>query len=90
MDYNSYKNTPVDGIGTNKARKKVFVNNGVLKARYPVDRKLEEIRDNKVTFAPKVEGYRYYFPTLFKIELEHLWAKLLLNTGLPQGKVWMV
>ncbi|MCK6077082.1 DUF5704 domain-containing protein [Paenibacillus silvae] len=70
VEYKRYDNTPVDGVGTNKARKKVHVKNGVLLAKNPIDRRNEEIEKNNATFAPKVEGWRYYFPTLFKIELE--------------------
>nr|WP_145406421.1 DUF5704 domain-containing protein [Paenibacillus xylanexedens] len=71
FDYDNYGNTPVNGLGSNKASKKVFVLDGILEAKVePVNRREEESRKNGTVFAPGVEGFRYYFPTLFKIELE--------------------
>ncbi|WP_256704263.1 DUF5704 domain-containing protein, partial [Paenibacillus sp. FSL R5-0765] len=70
-DYDNYDDTPVNGKGTNKASKEVFVLDGILKAKVEaVNRKEEERRKNGTVFSPNVEGWRYYFPTLFKIELE--------------------
>ncbi|WP_426333955.1 DUF5704 domain-containing protein [Paenibacillus silvae] len=67
---NVYNDTPVNGLGTNQASKEVFVSNGVLKAKVaPIDRKAEEEKKGQV-FASGVLGFKYFFPTLFTIELE--------------------
>lgn len=60
------------GKGTNEAFIPVYVDPGKLEATVrPVDRKKEEEdKDKDKVFAPGVEAWRYYFPTLFTIELE--------------------
>ncbi|WP_413405475.1 DUF5704 domain-containing protein [Paenibacillus amylolyticus] len=59
------------GKGTNEAFIPLYVDPGKLEAVLnPIDRKQEEIDKNNQVFHPNVEGYRYYFPTLFTIELE--------------------
>ncbi|WP_222860913.1 DUF5704 domain-containing protein [Paenibacillus rubinfantis] len=58
------------GKGTNVVKVPAYVNPGLLKAETrPINRKQEE-EDNGQVFAPGVQGWRYFFPTLFKIELE--------------------
>ncbi|MCP1187258.1 DUF5704 domain-containing protein [Paenibacillus sp. 1781tsa1] len=63
------KKSTVNGVGTSSVNMDVIVQNGYLDAVKPVDRREEEERNGK-TFAAKVEGYKYFFPTLFTIELE--------------------
>lgn len=63
------KKSTVNGVGSSSVNMDVIVQNGYLDAVKPVDRREEEERNGK-TFAAKVEGYRYFFPTLFTIELE--------------------
>ncbi|MFJ2046536.1 DUF5704 domain-containing protein [Paenibacillus taichungensis] len=60
------------GKGTNEAFIPVYVDPGKLEATVrAVDRKKEEEdKDKDKVFAPGVEGWRYFFPTLFTIELE--------------------
>lgn len=86
VSYDKYENTPVNGLGTNKARKNVYVLDGVLKADYPVNRKNEEKENNGTVFAPKVEGWRYYFPTLFTIELEPDEGKAIIQHWTTNGQ----
>ncbi|MCM3785261.1 DUF5704 domain-containing protein [Neobacillus mesonae] len=57
------------GKGTNIANIPIYVTNGLLYAIDPVNRRLEQEAVG-VEFGPNVEGYRYFFPTLFTIELE--------------------
>lgn len=81
----SYDNGPVIGKGNNSAQVDVWVTNGVLTATEAVDRKREE-EDNGQTFAPGVEGYRYFFPTLFTIELEPSEGKAIIKHFTTKGQ----
>ncbi|MGP3788563.1 DUF5704 domain-containing protein [Paenibacillus sp. 1A_MP2] len=86
-NYDNYDNTPVLGKGTNSARKEVIVKDGVLLARaQAVDRRLEEEIENKKVFHPNVEGYRYFFPTLFTIELEPEEGKAVVKYWTTTGQ----
>ncbi|WP_211184479.1 DUF5704 domain-containing protein [Paenibacillus lemnae] len=57
------------GKGTNIANVPVYVTSGKLDAIVPVNRREEEEKKGQ-TFSDLVQGWRYYFPTLFEIELE--------------------
>lgn len=75
------------GKGTNVAKVPAYVNPGLLKAQIaPINRKQEE-EDNGQVFAPGVQGWRYFFPTLFKIELEPTEGQAIIKyfttTGQP-------
>ena len=86
-NYDNYGNTPVSGKGTNSAQKEVIVRNGVLKAiKQQVDRRAEEEKENNKVFAPNVEGYRYFFPTLFTIELEPEEGKAVIQHWTTTGQ----
>ncbi|KAG3106279.1 hypothetical protein PC122_g481 [Phytophthora cactorum] len=51
-----------------------------------VDRRLEEEIENKKVFHPNVEGYRYFFPTLFTIELEPEEGKAVVKYWTTTGQ----
>ncbi|CAJ0571300.1 unnamed protein product, partial [Mesorhabditis spiculigera] len=48
--------------------------------------KNEEKENNGTVFAPKVEGWRYYFPTLFTIELEPDEGKAIIQHWTTNGQ----
>ncbi|WP_337035177.1 DUF5704 domain-containing protein [Paenibacillus illinoisensis] len=75
------------GKGTNEAFIPVYVDPGKLEATiWPIDRKQEEIDQNNQVFHPNVEGYRYYFPTLFTIELEPEEGKAIIQHWTTSGQ----
>ena len=75
------------GKGTNEAFIPVYVDPGKLEATiWPIDRKQEEIDQNNQVFHPNVEGYRYYFPTLFTIELEPEEGKAIIQHWTTTGQ----
>ena len=83
----TYEQTPVTGIGTNSAKLNVYVLNGVLDAVRAVDRKYEqEQKPGTPPFAPGVLGFRYYFPTLFTIELEPEEGKAIIQHWTTTGQ----
>ncbi|MFD1130674.1 DUF5704 domain-containing protein [Paenibacillus sp. PDC88] len=84
--YNNYRNTPVVGKGTNVGQKEVFVLNGTLEAVKQVDRRLEEETENGQIFGENVEGWRYFFPTLFTIELEPEEGKAIVQHWTTTGQ----
>ncbi|MBD7966466.1 hypothetical protein H9647_00130 [Paenibacillus sp. Sa2BVA9] len=74
------------GKGTNTAYVPIYVNNGLLEANIqPIDRKKEEEDDGK-HFDSTVLGYRYFFPTLFEIELEPEEGKAIIKHYTTTGK----
>lgn len=82
-----YRDTPVIGKGTSTAHKEVFVREGVLTPLVKeIDRRYEEETENHQVFAPNVEGYRYYFPTLFTIELEPPEGKAIIKYWTTTGQ----
>ncbi|MCP1186542.1 DUF5704 domain-containing protein [Paenibacillus sp. 1781tsa1] len=82
----SYKESPPVGIGTNIGRKDVLVKDGVLTPRKrAVDRRAEEEKNEKV-FGPNVEGWQYFFPTLFTIELEPEEGKAIVKHWTTTGQ----
>ncbi|MGE7828989.1 DUF5704 domain-containing protein [Paenibacillus sp. NPDC093718] len=73
------------GKGTNIANVPVYVTSGLLEAPLAIDRRKEE-EDKGQQFAPLVEGWRYYFPTLFEIELEPTEGKAIIKHYTTTGK----
>lgn len=81
----SFIQQPVTGIGTNEVTVPVYVSNGLLDARIPVDRRREE-EEKGQKFADGVMGYRYFFPTLFTIELEPEQGKAIIKHFTTTGQ----
>ncbi|MEC0207259.1 DUF5704 domain-containing protein [Paenibacillus lautus] len=73
------------GKGTNVANVPVYVTQGLLSALEPVNRKKEE-EDKGQKFDPLVEGWRFYFPTLFEIELEPAEGNAIIKHYTTTGK----
>lgn len=74
------------GKGTSTANVPIYVNNGLLEANIqPIDRKKEE-EDAGKHFDSTVLGYRYFFPTLFEIELEPEEGKAIIKHYTTTGK----
>lgn len=73
------------GKGTNIGKMPVYVTGGYLGAQDPVNRKLEEENNGRV-FASGVEGWRYFFPTLFKIVLEPQEGKAIIKHFTTTGQ----
>ncbi|MEK4983589.1 DUF5704 domain-containing protein [Bacillus sp. FSL K6-6540] len=67
------------GKGTNVAKVPAYVNPGLLKAQIQAVDRVQEEMDNGQVFAPGVQGWRYFFPTLFKIELEPSEGKAIVK-----------
>lgn len=83
-NYTLSRSSPL-GVGTNSVNMRVFVDQGKLEAARPVNRKLEE-EQNGQTFAQGVLGYRYFFPTLFTIELEPEEGKAVVKHWTTTGQ----
>lgn len=82
----SYSNTDKwTGKGTNTGYFPVYVTGGYLGAQNPIDRRKEEEEENNQHFAKGVEGYRYYFPTLFTITLEPAEGKAIIKHFTTKG-----
>ncbi|OZQ71104.1 hypothetical protein CA599_10925 [Paenibacillus taichungensis] len=77
-----------NGKGTNEAFIPVYVDPGKLEATVrAIDRKKEEEdKDKDKVFAPGVEGWRYFFPTLFTIELEPDEGKTIIQHWTTTGQ----
>lgn len=83
--YKYTKYTPA-GIGTHVATYPVYITSGYLGAQVePIDRRNEEEKENGQHFADGVEGYRYYFPTLFTITLEPAEGKAIIKHFTTKG-----
>lgn len=81
----SLTNQPWSGKGTNIANVPVYVIRAMLESDLPVDRKREEEQKGQ-QFAPLVQGWRYYFPTLFEIELEPAEGNAIIKHYTTTGK----
>ncbi|WP_330164027.1 DUF5704 domain-containing protein, partial [Paenibacillus campinasensis] len=81
----SLTNRPWTGKGTNVANVPVYVVQARLEAEYPVNRRLEEEQKGQ-QFAPLVQGWRFYFPTLFEIELEPEEGKAIIKHYTTNGR----
>ncbi|WP_218652861.1 DUF5704 domain-containing protein [Paenibacillus sp. 79R4] len=81
--YSYTQYTPV-GIGTNIATYPVYITSGFLEAVEPIDRRKEEEAKGQ-QFSKGVEGWRYYFPTLFTITLEPAEGKAVIKHFTTKG-----
>lgn len=81
----SLTNKPWTGKGKNVANVPVYVVRGLLEAPRPINRRQEEEQKGQ-QFAPLVQGWRYYFPTLFEIELEPAEGNAIIKHYTTTGK----
>ncbi|WP_069188407.1 DUF5704 domain-containing protein [Paenibacillus sp. GM2] len=81
----TYSNTDKwTGKGTNVGFFSVYVTKGYLGADRPIDRRAEEEAKGQ-QFSKGVEGWRYYFPTLFIITLEPAEGKAVIKHFTTKG-----
>jgi len=74
----SVRANPWTGAGTSSASVTVNINALLIATTQEIDRREEE-ELNGQTFDPNVEGYRFYFPIKFRIELEPTQGKAIIK-----------